>query len=78
MLNGVEYVVFDLDEPDEALFSLTDWAHKLKLQEEAATPGGIAAATMAEMDRAGYPRAVVRGIQAGVRRAKDNARSPKS
>ncbi len=45
-----------------------------ELLEEAATPGGIAAATMAAMDRAGYARAVKRGIQAGVRQAGKNSR----
>jgi pyrroline-5-carboxylate reductase len=40
---------------------------------EAATPGGIAAATMAAMDRAGYGRAVKRGIRAGVQQARRNA-----
>ena len=49
----------------------------LSLQElllEAATPGGIAAATMAVMDKSGYGRAVERGIQAGVTQAQKNAR----
>jgi len=41
---------------------------------EAATPGGIAAATMAAMNRAGYVRAVQRGISAGVARARKNAK----
>jgi pyrroline-5-carboxylate reductase len=45
-----------------------------ELLEEAATPGGIAAATMAAMDRAGYSRAVARGIHAGVKQARRNAR----
>ena len=40
---------------------------------EAATPGGIAAATMAAMDKAGYRRAVERGIRAGVQQARRNA-----
>ncbi len=40
---------------------------------EAATPGGIAATTMAAMNRAGYTRAVATGIQAGVRQARENA-----
>ena len=43
------------------------------LLEEAATPGGIAAATMRAMDRAGYTQAVRRGIQAGIERARRNA-----
>jgi pyrroline-5-carboxylate reductase len=45
-----------------------------ELLEEAATPGGIAAATMAAMDKSGYARAVVNGIRAGVRQARRNAR----
>jgi pyrroline-5-carboxylate reductase len=50
------------DEPLEALL------------EEAATPGGIAATTMAGMDAAGYGRAVRAGVQAGLKRARGNAR----
>lgn len=45
-----------------------------ELLEEAATPGGIAATTMAAMNRAGYVRAVRSGIRAGVARAQKNAR----
>lgn len=37
---------------------------------EAATPGGIAAATMAALNAAGYHRIVERGVRAGVRRAR--------
>ena len=44
------------------------------LLQEAATPGGIAAATMAAMDASGYARAVRNGIRAGVRQARVNAR----
>jgi len=44
------------------------------LLREAATPGGIAAATMAGMDAAGYRRAVREGVQSGLRRARANAR----
>ena len=44
------------------------------LLEEAATPGGTAAATMAAMDEAGYARAVARGLKAGVERGRRNAR----
>jgi pyrroline-5-carboxylate reductase len=44
------------------------------LLEEAATPGGIAAATAAAMDVAGYQRAVRKGVSAGLRRARANAR----
>jgi pyrroline-5-carboxylate reductase len=43
------------------------------LFEEAATPGGIAAATAAAMDAAGYGHAVRRGVAAGLRRAHANA-----
>jgi pyrroline-5-carboxylate reductase len=45
-----------------------------ELLEEAATPGGIAAATMAAMDKAGYARVVARGLKAGIRQARRNAR----
>lgn len=45
-----------------------------ELLEEAATPGGIAATTMAAMNRAGYVRAVRSGIRAGVEQARKNAR----
>jgi pyrroline-5-carboxylate reductase len=44
------------------------------LLHEAATPGGIAAATMAAMDESGYARAVDRGIRAGVKQCARNAR----
>ena len=43
------------------------------LLREAATPGGIAAATLAGMDKSGYRRAVQRGLQAGINRARRNA-----
>ena len=45
-----------------------------ELLHEAATPGGIAAATMDAMDRAGYRRAVNKGLAAGVARARRHAR----
>jgi len=45
------------------------------LLEEAATPGGIAATCAAAMDAAGYRRAVRKGVAAGLRRARVNARS---
>lgn len=45
-----------------------------ELLQEAATPGGIAAATMEAMDRAGYGRAVGKGLAAGIARARRNAR----
>lgn len=44
------------------------------LLNEAATPGGIAAATMAKMDHSGYKRSVQLGLQAGMNRAKKNAK----
>jgi pyrroline-5-carboxylate reductase len=46
-----------------------------ELLHEAATPGGIAAATVAAMDASGYARAVERGVKAGIRRARLNAKS---
>jgi pyrroline-5-carboxylate reductase len=49
--------------------------HSLEsLMEEAATPGGTAAATMTAMDAAGYERAVRQGVAAGVRRARASSR----
>ena len=45
-----------------------------ELLQEAATPGGIAAATMDGMDRAGYQRAVEKGMAAGIRQARRNSR----
>jgi pyrroline-5-carboxylate reductase len=48
--------------------------HSLEsLLEEAATPGGIAAATATAMDAAGFGRAVRQGVAAGLRRARSNA-----
>lgn len=44
------------------------------LLHEAATPGGIAATVMRTMDAAGYPKAVEKGLGAGVARARKNAR----
>lgn len=44
------------------------------LMEEAATPGGIAATTMAAMDAAGYGKVVRKGVRAGLRRARANRR----
>ena len=41
---------------------------------EAATPGGIAAAVMSAMDRAGYAQVVRKGLEAGRKRARENAR----
>ena len=49
--------------------------HSLEdLLEEAATPGGIAATTMAGADAAGYRHAVRQGVLKGLRRARANAR----
>jgi pyrroline-5-carboxylate reductase len=47
--------------------SLEDLLH------EASTPAGIAAATMAAMNRAGYTSAVTRGLRAGIEQARRNA-----
>jgi pyrroline-5-carboxylate reductase len=44
------------------------------LLEEAATPGGIAAATMAAMDKAGYPQVIAKGLAAGIGQARRNAK----
>lgn len=44
-----------------------------ELLHEAATPGGIAAATMSAMDNAGYARSVAKGLAAGIRQARRNA-----
>jgi len=46
-----------------------------ELLHEAATPGGIAATTMAKMDRSGYQGIVQRGLRAGMSRARKNAGS---
>ncbi len=50
---------------------------KLQLEEllqEAATPGGTAAAVIASIDNAGYPAIVAKGLRAGIRQARKNAR----
>jgi pyrroline-5-carboxylate reductase len=44
------------------------------LLQEAATPGGIAAATMAAMDKSGYARVIANGLRAGIKQARKNAR----
>lgn len=44
-----------------------------KLLKEAATPGGIAEATMAALNQAGYRRIVQNGLCSGIRRARENA-----
>jgi pyrroline-5-carboxylate reductase len=43
------------------------------LLHEAATPGGIAATTMAAMDKSGYARVVRNGVRAGIEQARRNA-----
>ena len=43
------------------------------LLQEAATPGGTAAAVMASINDAGYPRIVQQGLRAGIRQARRNA-----
>jgi pyrroline-5-carboxylate reductase len=43
------------------------------LLQEAATPGGTAAAVMASLDDAGYARIVAQGLRAGIRQARKNA-----
>jgi pyrroline-5-carboxylate reductase len=45
-----------------------------ELLQEAATPGGIAAATMAAMDKSGYARVASNGLKAGIKQARKNAR----
>jgi pyrroline-5-carboxylate reductase len=59
---------------DGILYWRESGAELSELLREAATPGGIAAATMAAMDAAGYSRAVGKGIRAGVGQARKNAR----
>lgn len=59
----------------DGLIAWREGRHSLEsLLEEAATPGGIAAATMAAMDAAGYGRAVRTGVRGGLRLARANAR----
>jgi len=43
------------------------------LLHEAATPGGIAAATMEAMNKAGYEEILLQGLRAGIERARRNA-----
>ena len=52
----------------EGNFSLDGLLH------EAATPGGISAATLAATDKAGYQRAVQAGLRVGMNRARKNAK----
>jgi len=49
-----------------------------ELLAEAATPGGIAAATMAAMDASGYARVVANGVRAGIRQARRHAKLTRS
>jgi pyrroline-5-carboxylate reductase len=59
----------------EGIIAWREGKHSLEvLLEEAATPGGIAATTMAAMDAAGYRKAVGKGVRAGLRRARVNRR----
>jgi pyrroline-5-carboxylate reductase len=44
------------------------------LMKEAVTPGGIAAATIAAMDKSGYARVVAQGLSAGIEQARRNAK----
>ena len=48
-----------------------------ELLNEAATPGGVAEATMSEMDKSGYRRAIQNGLRAGLRRTRANAKRSK-
>lgn len=45
-----------------------------ELLHEAATPGGIAAATMMAMDKTGYARVMQKGLAAGIAQARRNAK----
>lgn len=59
----------------DGIFSWREGTMRLEnLLHEAATPGGIAATTMEAMDDAGFRHAVERGLQAGLAKAKANAR----
>ena len=53
------------------------WRHSRQrladLLQEATTPGGTAAATMAAMDKSGYEKAFTRGLCAGIKQARRNA-----
>jgi pyrroline-5-carboxylate reductase len=58
----------------DGIVAWRDEGNSLKsLLEEAATPGGTAAATMAGLDTGGYQRAVRGGLAAGLRHARANA-----
>jgi pyrroline-5-carboxylate reductase len=55
----------------DGILAWRDGEHTLdSLLEEAATPGGTAAATVGAMNAAGYRRAVQKGVTAGLRRAR--------
>ena len=59
----------------DAIFYWRGSGDKLSnLLHEAATPGGTTAATLAAMDAAGYKRVLERGLEAGIRQARANAR----
>jgi pyrroline-5-carboxylate reductase len=45
-----------------------------ELSQEAATPGGIAAAVMSTIDGCGYQRSIVSGLRAGMKQARRNSR----
>lgn len=57
---------------------IASWrAGKLSLEnllQEAATPGGTAAAVIASLDSAGYQRMVEKGLRAGIKQARKNSR----
>ena len=58
----------------DGIIAWREGKHSLEsLLQEATTPGGVAAATAAKMDAAGYRRAVQQGVAAGLRRARANA-----
>jgi pyrroline-5-carboxylate reductase len=59
----------------DGIIAWREGKHSLEsLLKQAATPGGVAAATMAGMDAAGYQRAVRAGVQAGLAQARSNSR----
>jgi pyrroline-5-carboxylate reductase len=59
----------------DGIIAWREGGHSLEsLLSEAVTPGGIAAAAADGMDSAGYRRAVRKGVAAGMRRARANAR----
>ena len=58
----------------DGIIAWREGKHPLEsLLKEAATPGGIAATTMAAMDAFGYRKAVGKGVRAGLRRARANS-----